>query len=335
MSLKIGDSFSHESYWDSPSVMNSELATDTNWNPYKTNENSTNENSTNSSFDNMWTDPNSQAAQAYEAAKADGRSEDAELINKIASQPTGKWLGEWSGDVNSTVSQIMDNAGDKTPLFVAYNLPGRDTGGASAGGCKTPEEYQEWIQGIADGIGDKNAVVVLEPDALPQLENLDPEKQKERLAMLRDAVDTLKANPNTKVYIDAGHSAWKSADEMADRMKEAGIDKADGFSLNTSNFNNTEDEMAYGEELSEKLDGKHFIIDTSRNGNGPTADHEWCNPPDRALGVQPTSDTGNPLVDAFVWSKCPGESDGPNNGGPAAGQWFEEYALDLARNAKW
>jgi len=40
-------------------------------------------------------------------------------------------------------------------------------------------------------------------------------------------------------------------------------------------------------------------------------------------------------LDAFVWLKNPGESDGACHGGPEAGQWFEERALEMARNAAW
>jgi endoglucanase len=95
---------------------------------------------------------------------------------------------------------------------------------------------------------------------------------------------------------------------------------------------------------------KHVVIDTSRNGQGPwTAppgafpDPEvWCNPPDRGLGERPTTDTGDPFVDAYLWIKVPGESDGKcyrGTGGPldpargiedpAAGQWFVEQAAEL------
>lgn len=99
-----------------------------------------------------------------------------------------------------------------------------------------------------------------------------------------------------------------------------------------------------------------FVIDTSRNGQGhwtPTASYpdaqDWCNPPGRGLGLPPTADTGNTLIDAYLWVKIPGESDGECTRGlgpagstvdpewglidPAAGHWFPEMALDLAHNA--
>ncbi len=102
---------------------------------------------------------------------------------------------------------------------------------------------------------------------------------------------------------------------------------------------------------------KHFVTDTSRNGQGPWTPttsypdaQDWCNPPDRGIGVRPTANTGVALIDAYLWVKIPGESDGECTRGlgpggttvdpewglidPAAGVWFPEMALDLVHNAK-
>ncbi|MGC4089070.1 MAG: glycoside hydrolase family 6 protein [Polyangiaceae bacterium] len=97
-----------------------------------------------------------------------------------------------------------------------------------------------------------------------------------------------------------------------------------------------------------------FVIDTSRNGQGPWTPsasypdaQSWCNPPHRGVGLRTTAATGNPLVDAYLWVKVPGESDGSCTRGiadatidpewgivdPAAGAWFPEQALELAQLA--
>jgi endoglucanase len=75
----------------------------------------------------------------------------------------------------------------------------------------------------------------------------------------------------------------------------------------------------------------HFVIDTSRNGTGYAPEYEWCNPPGRKIGTFPTTDTGDPLIDAFLWLKRPGESDGACNGGPKAGVFWTERAIELAK----
>jgi endoglucanase len=180
------------------------------------------------------------------------------------------------------------------------------------------------------------AVLILEPDALGLLDKCySPAQQSDRVAMLEKAVRLLKAQPGLTVYIDAGNAGWIPAEPMAKRLSDAGIAHADGFSLNVSNYVSTEDSLAYGREISRHLGGAHFIIDTSRNGNGPTSDRQWCNPDGRALGSPPTTRTGEPLCDAFLWIKRPGESDGTCNGGPRAGQFWPEYALGLAKRAKF
>jgi endoglucanase len=51
------------------------------------------------------------------------------------------------------------------------------------------------------------------------------------------------------------------------------------------------------------------------------------------VGQYPTTMTGYALVDALVWVKNPGDSDGPCNGGPEAGEWWPEYALGLMQRA--
>ena len=146
--------------------------------------------------------------------------------------------------------------------------------------------------------------------------------------MIRYAVDTLTALPGAAVYLDAGHSNWMPAAEIAPLLIAAGIDKADGFSLNVSNYQWTADLLKYGHDISARVGGKHFIIDTGRNGNGPPTgfdkkdERNWCNPDGRALGTPPTTNTGDPLCDAFFWLKPPGESDGTCNQGPAAGVWW-------------
>ena len=145
--------------------------------------------------------------------------------------------------------------------------------------------------------------------------------------------------PQADVYIDAGNVTWNPAAEIARRLELAGIDRATGFSLNVSNFHTTEDTTAYGHDISAAIGadgGTPFVIDTSRNGNGPWESDDpesWCNPPGRALGATPTTDTGDDLVDAWLWIKTPGESDGECRGAPPAGVWYPEYALELARNA--
>ena len=100
-----------------------------------------------------------------------------------------------------------------------------------------------------------------------------------------------------------------------------------------SNYQLTSDEIKYGKEISDLTGGKHFIIDTSRNGKGPAGPYDWCNALGRAIGETPTVETNETLVDAFLWVKPPGESDGSCNGGPTPGKFWLDYTLDLIKEA--
>jgi endoglucanase len=285
----------------------------------------------------LYANPYGQPATAVQAWET-SRPADAKLLQKIAQQPAGWWMGEWSGDIEPAAHNLGNatNADGFVPVVVLYNVPNRDCGQYSKGGSKSVESYKKWIHDFAKGAGSFRMIVVLEPDAISLLkECLSPADQKARLAMIHEAVDTLEAAPGLSVYIDAGHAGWVPPEEQAKRLKAAGVDDADGFSLNVSNYVATDLNAKYGHAISSALGGKHFIIDTGRNGNGATADMQWCNPKGRALGVPPTTDTGDPLIDAFFWIKVPGESDGECNGGPKAGDYWPEAALDLVKAAKW
>ncbi|MFW6694066.1 glycoside hydrolase family 6 protein [Streptomyces sp. MAR4 CNX-425] len=288
----------------------------------------------------FWVDPATEAAHQVREWRRQGRTEDAELLERIADRPVAEWPtgGHDPGaDVRAAVRGAA--AAGRTAVLVAYNIPHRDCGQHSAGGAPDAAAYERWIGSFADGIGDAGALVVLEPDAIPHVVDgcTPPELHEERFRLISGAIARLKEHPGVKVYLDAGNSSWiTDPAKLADALRRAGIGAADGFALNVSNFQRTDEQLAYGRRLSGLLDGAHFVIDTSRNGNGPLEGppgQVWCNPPGRALGEPPTTRTGDELADAFLWVKRPGESDGPCRGGPKAGAWWPDYALGLARRA--
>lgn len=259
----------------------------------------------------------------------------------ISGQPYAVWIGGWSGDPAAAARKHTDAAvaQGKIPTFVLYNIPLRDCGLYSAGGLSNFTEYKAWINGVVAGIGQREAIVIVEPDALAGLDCLNAAQRSDRVAGLANAVTTLTSQTKAHVYLDAGNVSWIPAGEMANRLKSVGIDKARGFALNTSNFFKVSENVTYGTEVSKNVGNKPFVIDTSRNGKGvyvnPQDPEAWCNPPGRGLGVRPTTTTNQTLVDAFLWVKTPGESDGECKGAPAAGQWYEAYAQELIRNANY
>ena len=174
-------------------------------------------------------------------------------------------------------------------MLVAYNVPKRDCGQHSSGGAASAAAYRDWIDRIAAGIGAAPAVVVLEPDALAGHGLPVADHRRERIQLLKEAVDRLSALPATSLYIDAGNPGWVPAARMARRLRAVGVGRARGFAVNVSAFETTERARAYGRAISRRTGRAHFVIDTSRNGAGPVAPGDWCNPSGRALGACPTT----------------------------------------------
>ena len=380
--------------------------------------------------------PNHGALEQIAELTSSGDKADADLIKGMISTPQAVWFTQGTPkSVQQAVRTTVQRAADKgqVPVLVAYNIPFRDCAQFSAGGATSVKDYKAWIDGFAAGIGNGAAVVILEPDGLgiipwynpfadrdtwvtnPNYEWCRPAEADrataatDRFAMMNYAVDQLKANAGTSVYLDGTHSAWLGSGDAADRLIQAGVAKADGFYLNVSNYRLNSHLEKYGTWVSKCIafashpsswgNGhsewcasqyfpanpndfstwgltdqwytdnvesqtwwysqsvlKHFVTDTSRNGQGPWTPttsypdaQDWCNPPDRGVGLQPTANTGNALIDAYLWVKIPGESDGECTRGlgpggttvdpewglidPSAGAWFPEMALDLAHNA--
>ncbi|MFJ4715634.1 glycoside hydrolase family 6 protein [Streptomyces sp. NPDC088785] len=292
------------------------------------------------SADPFWVNPDSKAADAVAALEKDGKDGDAAAVRRIAEQPSGEWILPDNAESQARGYTQAAQRADRDALLVLYNIPHRDCGNYSRGGASDGDTYRAFIDQVAAGIGDRPATVVLEPDAVQHMvDNCTPAQfHEERYDLLNGAVDKLKSLKDTKVYLDAGNAGWGKPEQIFQPLQRSGVARADGFSVNVSNFYSTEDSIAYGKELSAKVGGKPFVIDTSRNGNGPYTggdpDERWCNPPGRALGRTPTTRTGDPLVKAYLWVKRPGESDGTCKGGPRAGAWWGAYAVKLAGAAR-
>jgi endoglucanase len=297
----------------------------------------------------FYVDPNSRAKQQADEWRSAFPTQAAQM-DKIAAYHKSSWF---NGTSNQTTKMdtLLDAAAAQgaVPSIILYGMP---SAGCSASGATA---YRSKIDSIYQGMQNRKVIVIVEPDDLPQnLCTANATEAQIHYDLFKYAVQTLKQNPNAYVYIDAGHSSWVSASTMATRLTSAGIASADGFSLNVSNFRANSELITYGTQLSGLVGGKHFVLDTARNGLGPTSDNRWCNPPGRALGTPSTANTGNALVDAMIWMKPQGESDGDFGAqctielapseiidpsrtviNAAPGVWVPEYALGLAQRASF
>lgn len=259
-------------------------------------------------------------------------------VSKIFDYPVSFWYGDRQGKyschIDEGLGRLMKRCGADLPVLVIYNIPNRDVGHHSKGGAHTRESYLDFLHAFCRGIGDKSPIVIYEPDAIPHSTLMENQQAEPRLSLMKEGLEILTNESNALVYVDVGHSNWLAPSKVAQLLDTVSNDKVRGFSINVSNFRSTKESMNWALQICEQRPQDHFVIDTSRNGNGPYG-NDWCNPPGRALGTPPTCDTGEDKCDAFLWIKIPGESDGKCNGGPRAGRFWPEYASKLVENTDW
>ncbi|MEU7943586.1 glycoside hydrolase family 6 protein [Micromonospora taraxaci] len=284
----------------------------------------------------LYRDPSSAVVRWVAANPGDSRA--AVIRDKIASQPQARWFANFNpSTVQAEVSEHIGaaNAAQQIPVLAVYEITNRDCGGASAGGAPDLNQYQTWVSNFSRGLGNQTVLIILETDSLALLTCLNSSELAARNQAISTATRTIKsANPNAKVYLDAGHSTWNSAGETANRLRAAGVQYADGFFSNVSNYNSTSNEANFGRAVISSLNGmgisgKRQVIDTSRNGG---ASGDWCGDDntDRRIGQYPTTNTGDANIDAYLWVKPPGEADGCRY---TAGSFQPDLAFSLANGA--
>ncbi|MFG2678641.1 glycoside hydrolase family 6 protein [Streptomyces sp. NPDC048392] len=284
----------------------------------------------------LYRHPDSQVLEWVRSHPGDPRQD--VIASRIADRPAAVWFADHTPATITSRVRAVTSAGaarGRVPVVVPYAIPDRDCGGHSEGGAPDLDAYDAWIDRFAAGLGSGDVIVVLEPDSVAQSECLSTGERADRFASLARAGRVMKdANPRARVYFDAGHSGWHAPAKQAGWLERAGAASAassDGIFSNVSNFHATADEVAYDRAVLDALGGSASlgaVIDTSRNGNGAPPDGEWCDPAGRKIGHAPTLSTGMGRVDAYLWVKLPGESDGCKG---APGTFTPSYAYDLAR----
>ena len=214
----------------------------------------------------LYLNPYSTTLEAAQSLSGQARA-DAQLLGSI---PSANWFTSGTAvEVQAAVDEVVSDAAAKgqMPVLVAYNLPFRDCAQYSAGGAADTAEYNAWIDGFAAGIGDRAATIILEPDGLGiipwntdingnaewcQPTELDPATAvTNRYAQLNHAVDAFAALAATSVYLDGTHSGWLGVGDISNRLILGGVEKADGFFLNASNYVQTERLQKYGQWVSD------------------------------------------------------------------------------------
>jgi endoglucanase len=274
-------------------------------------------------------------------------------LDLIASEPGAHRYYFWNTPAwpAHTVARYLETVEAQYPDTVqqlsTYSLVHKRCG-ADTSSPAFISRYTHWMQGLAQGIGNFHVVMFLELDALitTQCMKHQPGKLQARLTEVRDAVKILEADPHVAVYIDAGAADAISWRRTVSLLRRAGIQYAQGFFVNSTHFDWTTKEVAFGQKIARALGGVHFVVNTAENGRGPLVPHNrvrygnerLCNPPGRGLGPLSTQ-TGYTYVDGFLWFTNPGGSGGRGpgcgKGAPKTAVFWPKYAAGLARRANF
>jgi Glycosyl hydrolases family 6 len=273
------------------------------------------------------------------------------LLEKIASQPETERMSPWSegggpGAIYDETQKIlcgtMSADPGSVPVFNTYFL-------YQAGYCESAGTirahrgtFERQVSEMAQAIDRRPAVILAEMDAVgssPCMARNGGLGEWE--ANIRYELGRFAALPHTVVYIEGGYSDAASAGYTARVLRAVGVRGIRGFYTNDTHLNWTRKEIRWGEKVARLAGGTHFIVNTSDSGKGPLLNahpatqgvEDLCNPPGRGAGPRPTTDTGFPNVDAYLWVHVPGESSGHCNGGTAAGTFWLARTLVEARNA--
>ena len=291
-----------------------------------------------------YVDPLEPAFRSYRTLWAHHEGHRAELMWRVAREPRFRWFGRWDNPVRRRVRNYLRCAAavqpGAVPLLVVMRHQGKGCGGGyTGGGAAEDRRTRVWYRNFARAVGGTRVVIGFEPDSLGTVDCLTPSRRHARLELLRYGVKLLSRLPRATIYLEAGASDWEPARRTAKQLRYVGIAKVRGFMLNATHHDWTRANIRHGLAISRRVGGKHFIVNTSFNGRGPIHVYRgrrrlnmWCNPPGRGLGIEPTTITGHPLVDAYMWINRPGYSAGGCNGGPMpVGSWWPERALMYAR----
>jgi len=297
----------------------------------------------------FFVDPEEPSVTDYHRYLGQGRKRDADLVNRLASQPKFKWTGRFTkpNAVRKILGRAQCEQPGSVPEFVTLRHQGKQCNpGYQAGGPPEDERSRAWYRNFAEEIGDARVVIAFEPDSIGTIKCLARSRRQARRDLLRYGVDVLSQLPNATIYLEGSASDWKNYRYTARLLNYIGIQKVRGFMLNVTHYDWTINNIRYGMKVSSLTGGKPFVVSTSYNGRGPVhyltgrPHHRWrvnvyCNPRFRGLGPAPTTETGFPKVDAFLWMNRPGVSGaGGCNGAPSkAGTWWPERALMFARYA--
>ena len=229
---------------------------------------------------------------AYQQATATQQK----VLKKIAFRSHARWFTSFippsqvGSKVHAYVNELQQNQGADVlvPMALFRQWPNHESNKAQA---ISQADYKHWYDGVAAGLGQARALIILEPDLAVALKGAWQPRTRESLVAY--AANALSADQNATIYIEAGSADWLTVSAAATLLKRSGVAKVRGFALSGTHYDTTVRNIKHGRKIVSKLaslgvPNKHFVIDTSDNGHGFTfAQYRQRHP---------GSDVTNPIV---------------------------------------
>lgn len=242
-------------------------------------------------------------------------------FNIMSNYPIPIWYTDNNPNSLNDISITLQNCNDAISTIIIYGLVNKDceSSESSYGSNKNTEDYIKFINNLNKEVNDKNVIYILEPDAIGLSIDNKCGMRNNYINNIKIAFDILSKNKNANIYLDIGYWTLIYGDQKIKDIINIinNIDpnkKIKGFSLNLSNYRSNIETINTCQRIRDLSNNKYnCIIDTSRNYNGPDDKNTWCNPKNAGIGILPTKDTGNNIIDYYMWLKPAIEVDGHCN----------------------
>lgn len=239
-------------------------------------------------------------------------------LKTMGQYPIPIWYTDKDPNSLNEIKTTLQNCKESTSVVIVYGMPNKDCdAGESTGGInKNENDYKNFINNLHSLINDKEIIYILEPDAISLSVDNKCGIQNNYVKHIKEALNILSQNSKAKIYLDIGF--WtliygnQKINEILNIVNQIDPNKKiKGFTLNLSNYRTKSESIETCQKLRD-LSGHQYtcIIDTSRNANGPDSDNTWCNLKTAGIGDLPTENTGNCIIDYFLWLKPAIEVDG-------------------------
>ena len=198
----------------------------------------------------------------------------AKALSVIADAPGERRFWYWNEpNPENLVANYLEytqlSQPDSTAMLTTYSLVHGHCTGSWSDSPAFVKSYRNWINHLAEGIGNFRVVMFFEIDALITKAVYPPWPPRPARGRAEVGHPPARARPARRAL---PRRRCRRRNRLADHGRHAADRRSAvraGFSLNATHFDWTTTELYYGQRIAKALGGVHFVINTGGNGRGP------------------------------------------------------------------